>query len=777
MGCGGSKAAEETAERSVGVDKADEHGGRRKSVTVNRREGISSGKAQSLEEGPATAQAKPAAPKTADQLDRLRSACSNIMIFSTMTSEQQGQIFDTMFEVLCEKDNLVIQQGEIGDVLYIVESGVFNAHLRAKGDEVVREYRSGELFGELALMYNCPRAATIKAAEAGRLWGLSRGMYETVVQSSLNVKMDTKSQFLRSVEQLSTLAEAERETLSELLEEVSFSDGEYLWRAGDPADCLILIKHGQVRVEEQAESAEQRESRLTRSSSATARLEKAVALNVGDFFGTQALLDLAVTVMPRRRVSGVAVGKCDVYKLHRSSASKIGDLPEIIINNSRVKAVRNQEWFTGLTRTERLAVCRRLPRVGLARGSTIVRKDEITGQGMRVVLEGAVTALSGATATKETLTEGDVFLAESLTERGFAAPAQYEAAESVVCCVVDRAKLFEMSEYRDELLAETEEEAISLDELSLIATLGVGGFGRVKMVSRPNGDHYALKCMYKGLVIAKRQTEHILNERRLLGMCRHTFLPRLVATFQDASQIYVLMDLIQGGELFTLVANRGRLPEEASAFYAANVACALEYLHARSIAYRDLKPENLMIDESGYLIVVDFGFAKVVEDRTFTVCGTPEYLAPETIRRAGHTCTVDWWALGVLLYEIITGQSPFYGGSQMDVLTRIVAARVPRNELLSPGAWEFILELLEVDPIRRLGSRVRGRRGVREHAFFASHLDVNALEARKLEPPWLPKIASKSDLRNFDDYGKETEGDPKEWERYIKLFPEAFVSW
>merc|ERR1712185_747446 len=146
------------------------------------------------------------------------------------------------------------------------------------------------------------------------------------------------------------------------------------------------------------------------------------------------------------------------------------------------------------------------------------------------------------------------------------------------------------------------------------------------------------------------------------------------------------MDLILGGELFSVAARRGRLDEPESAFYAANVTCALEYLHARNIAYRDLKPENLMIDQSGYLKVVDY--------RPFTVCGTPEYLAPETIRRAGHTTTVDWWALGVLLYELITGQSPFHGGSQMDVLTRIVCGRVPRDELLSSTAWSIIVDLL-----------------------------------------------------------------------------------
>ena len=131
----------------------------------------------------------------------------------------------------------------------------------------------------------------------------------------------------------------------------------------------------------------------------------------------------------------------------------------------------------------------------------------------------------------------------------------------------------------------------------------------------------------------------------------------------------------------------------------------------------------------------------------------------------------------MLLYELITGQSPFHGGSQMDVLTRIVCGRIARDELLSSAAWLMIGELLEVDPIRRLGSRVRGRRGVREHSFFALHVDVDALERRQLRPPWVPQIESATDLRNFDSYGADVEGDPKEWDTYLKIYPGAFTAW
>ena len=180
--------------------------------------------------------------------------------------------------------------------------------------------------------------------------------------------MDSRSQFLRSVELLSQLSEAERASLSDLLEEGTFKEGEYLWKAGDPADCLILIKHGTVEVLEPEDGGN------------SARLKEGSSLHVGDFFGTNALLDLRGEV-PRRRVGGIARSQVNVFKLNRSAASQLGDLPEVIINNSRVKAMRNLEWFTGMPPNDRLACCRTLPKHGFTKDQTIVSREAIPGQG------------------------------------------------------------------------------------------------------------------------------------------------------------------------------------------------------------------------------------------------------------------------------------------------------------------------------------------------------------------------------------------------------------
>jgi len=774
MGCAGSKpdTAPDGPEQQRAGSPAE--GKRQDGTGPSRRVAFSSGKALqgatgSLESNHAYPEAR---KKTDEEIDRLTACTREMMIFANMEEDKKKEIFDSMFLLSCAEDDLVIRQGEIGDVLYVVEEGKFEAYLRSKGDAVQQTYERGGYFGELAMMYNCPRAATIRCARDGQLWGLGRAVYERVMADTVAIKMDSKSQFLRSVEILSQLSEEERSSLSELLEEASFTDGSSLWKAGDPADCLVLVKSGQVEVIEPKKGDQ------------SARVGDGKRLNVGDFFGTQSLTGLREDTCPKRRVGGLARGKVDVYKLHRKAARALGDLPELIVNNSAVKAMRNVEWFKGISVSEKLVAVRSMGKEGFSNGDLIVAKGSLTGQGMHVIVQGSVSVSGGprnedGSSSDCVLEVGGHFCSETLLEQQ-PAPAHYTAIGQVLTVVIDRAALRELADYfmnDPEKLKGSNEAEVRMEDLELLATLGVGGFGRVKLVkNHENGKTYALKCMFKGLVIAKRQTEHILNERRLMGICSHPFLPHLVTTYQDRDQIYVLMDPIMGGELFSLVATRGRLNEDEAAFYCANVTCALEYLHARNIAYRDLKPENLMINGDGYLIVVDFGFAKVVQDRTFTVCGTPEYLAPETIRRAGHGCTVDWWALGVLLYELITGQSPFHGGSQMDVLTRIVVGRVPYDDLLGEKAWGMVTDLLEIDPIRRLGSRVRGRRSVREHNFLAQHLDVDALERREIKAPWVPTIASETDLRNFDNYSDEVE-DASEWERFLTLYPDAFIAW
>ena len=196
---------------------------------------------------------------------------------------------------------------------------------------------------------------------------------------------------------------------------------------------------------------------------------------------------------------------------------------------------------------------------------------------------------------------------------------------------------------------------LRLEDLEQLSTLGEGTFGRVKLVRAPDGRAFALKLQQKQAIVENGQCSNIMNEKNVMAALQHPFILRLEATFQDRDVLYMLLELVPGGELFTLLTTNeeGILGEAHARFYAAGVIDAFRYSHGKNILYRDLKPENLLIDKWGYIKVVDFGFGKVVPDRTFTLCGTPDYFAPETVTGKGYDKSVDYWALGVLIYEML----------------------------------------------------------------------------------------------------------------------------
>lgn len=213
----------------------------------------------------------------------------------------------------------------------------------------------------------------------------------------------------------------------------------------------------------------------------------------------------------------------------------------------------------------------------------------------------------------------------------------------------------------------------------------------------------------------------------------------------------MLLEFVAGGELFSYLRAAGRFSGPTSCFYAAEIVCALEYLHSKHIVYRDLKPENLLLDSQGHLKITDFGFSKKLTDRTWTLCGTPEYLAPEIIQSKGHNKAVDWWALGVLIYEMLAGFPPFFDDNPFGIYEKILSGRIEWPKHMDPIAKDLIKKLLIADRTKRLGNMRQGADDVKRHRWFKL-VEWPLVPQRALTPPIRPRVKAPGDPSCFDDY-------------------------
>lgn len=300
---------------------------------------------------------------------------------------------------------------------------------------------------------------------------------------------------------------------------------------------------------------------------------------------------------------------------------------------------------------------------------------------------------------------------------------------------------------------------LKVADFALLRTLGTGTFARV-WLARLKADErkdrvYALKILRKADVIKLKQVEHVRNERKTLAaVSGHPFVTTLIASFSDAESLYMLLDYCPGGEIFSYLRRARRFNEPTSKFYAAEITMTIEFLHdMEGIAYRDLKPENILLDADGHIKLVDFGFAKELGDReTYTLCGTPEYLAPEVIHNSGHGLAVDWWALGILIYEFLVGQPPFWDQNPMRIYEQIVQGRLrfPQN-VMSPAAQNIVSLLCKTNPTERLGYISGGSARVRSHPFFEG-IKWDDLYHRRIKGPIIPRVDHPADTGNFEEY-------------------------
>ncbi|KAI9678255.1 MAG: hypothetical protein M1817_006200 [Caeruleum heppii] len=300
---------------------------------------------------------------------------------------------------------------------------------------------------------------------------------------------------------------------------------------------------------------------------------------------------------------------------------------------------------------------------------------------------------------------------------------------------------------------ENRQRALKIEDFELLKVVGKGSFGKVMQVMKRDTHRiYALKTIRKAHIISRSEVAHTLAERSVLAQINNPFIVPLKFSFQSPEKLYLVLAFVNGGELFHHLQKEQRFDINRSRFYTAELLCALECLHGFNVIYRDLKPENILLDYSGHIALCDFGLCKLDmkdEDRTNTFCGTPEYLAPELLQGKGYTKTVDWWTLGVLLYEMLTGLPPFYDENTNEMYRKILAdpLHFPGPEVVPEAARDLLTKLLDRNPQRRLGCN--GASEIKAHRFFNS-IDWRKLLQRKYEPNFKPNVADALDTANFD---------------------------
>jgi len=595
-----------------------------------------------------------------------------------------------------------------------------------EGDHVLGIRRPGDCFGELALLFHAPRTSDAIAIEDSVAWTVSQSEFRRIMSNLQKSRAATLAGYLDEVDLLQGLLTEEKADLAQNLMTAKYKKGDWLIKEGEEQQAWNIVVRGEVMMSRRKEGDWEKEEQEEEDEEENSYEELGV-LVWPNHFGERALL--------RKQASDFAV-------------QAISDEVECLILDGptflQLAAHLSPEDFQRAQQDD-LVQFAKFKQGALDEPARFPSQDATTGFG-----HGFLSRLRGLPLGLGPLAMSPV--SSNVTSTTSGGMAMTSTTSSISAMNQTRKGKHQVSrgpaQLDGERILNSGEEGFKT-----IGVLGRGGFGVVTLEHDPiTGQRYAMKKVSKRHIVAQDLQKAIRYERQILSMMDSPFIIKLHATFKDEAHLYFLFEPLLGGELHKhMVREPARFRDsKVYTFTLACVANALAYLHDRNVLFRDLKPENVLVDASGYMKLCDLGFAKFVLGKTHSLLGTPEYIAPEVIMMVGYDRMVDWWALGVFAYECVCGISPFVEGDiQADarvvfnniVMTRVQEVEVPRR--VQTSTVDFIKSCLQFSPGNRLGSG--GGQQVKTHSMF-SKIDWADLETGRLRPPFIPKVKSDAEF-------------------------------
>ncbi|KAF1668011.1 cGMP-dependent protein kinase 2, partial [Aptenodytes patagonicus] len=611
--------------------------------------------------------------KDSSEKKLITNALNKNQFLKRLEPHQIRDMVECMYERTFQQGSYVIRQGEPGNHIFVLKEGSLEVFQQNK---LLSSIPVWTAFGELAILYNCTRTASVKAITNVKTWALDREVFQNIMRVTAQTRQEQYRNFLRSVSLLKNLPEDKLTKIMDCLEVEYYHKGDYVIREGEEGNTFFIIAKGKVIVTQS--TADHSQPQLIKN------------LHKGDYFGEKALISDDV------RSANVIADEYDVECL-----------------------VIDRETFN----------------------QTVGTYEEL-----QTYLEGYVANLAQADEKRHAV------------GRSF-------------CGQLTKEVSLEMVELKEKV---AQFPSSPFQNLEVVTTLGVGGFGRVELVKVKNEDMaFAMKCIKKKHVVDTKQQEHIYSEKKILEQICSPFIVKLYRTFKDSKYVYMLLEACLGGELWSLLRDRGSFDEATTKFCVGCVTEAFDYLHHTGIIYRDLKPENLILDAEGYIKLVDFGFAKKIGSgqKTWTFCGTPEYVAPEVILSKGHDFSVDFWSLGILVYELLTGSPPFSGADQMMTYNLILKGieKLDFPKIITRRPEDLIRRLCRQNPTERLGNLRNGINDIKKHRWLSS-FNWDGLKVRKLTSPLKRELSGPADYSYFDSYPPEEGIPPDELSGWDKDF-------